>query len=398
MNAATQYKTHILIIGGGFAGVRAARRLALHGEFQVTLISADDSFAYYPQLYHSATGGSRSESAIPLRELLGPGVHVLRDTAVAIDPTSQTVTGASGRAYRYDEVILALGSVTNYFGISGLEEFSYNIKSITGAGAFKRHLHKELIEDRRPDPNYVVVGGGPTGVELAAALGQYLRRIVRLHGLTKPSYRIRLVEAAPRLLPRSPEAVSIRVHRRLEALGVEVLTGAAVQAETADTLQINGEPITTHTVVWTAGVSNNPFFKANSAHFTFTKNGKVEVDEHLQARPHVYVLGDNAATPYSGMAQTALHDADYAAADILRGLHQRRRPAYRPKAPVSVIPVGAGWAAVQWGPVRFYGYAGFIIRRCADLIGYADVESWPKAIRLWLQDARREDDCMVCSP
>jgi NADH dehydrogenase len=323
---------------------------------------------------------------------------LVHDTAVTLDPDHSAVVTASGTQYPYDELVLALGSVTNYFGIQGLEEFSYNIKSITGAERFKQHLHRQLVEDKKTDLNYVVVGGGPTGVELAGALGDYLRRITKLHGLDHPQYHIDLVEAAPRLLPRSPEDVSARVQKQLESLGVTVMTAQTVQAETADALQLGGQSLATKTVVWTAGVSNNPFFKSNAALFTLAKNGKVEVDEHLQGRPHTYVIGDNAATQYTGLAQTALFDADFATADILRVHHNHPRRAYKPKAPISVIPAGDHWAVAVWGSVKLYGLPGFVLRSLADLVGYADIESWPKAVMLWLQDSRREDDCPICQP
>jgi NADH dehydrogenase len=398
MDKTSSAKSKILIVGAGFAGVRAARKLARHDGVEVTLISATDSFAYYPQLYHAATGGSRSESSLPLSDLLASlPVKVVVDTITTFDPDAKTVTGQSGTSYSYTKLILALGSVTNYFGIVGLKEFSYDIKTITGAERFKNHLHKQLVDDHVPDLNYVVVGGGPTGVELAAALGDYLRRITRLHGLKKPKYSIELVEAAPRLLPRSPESFGAHIHKQLESLGIKVMTGSVVQAETVDALQLKGESITSKTVVWTAGVANNPFFKENAAKFTLAKNGKVEVDEHLQASEHVYVIGDNAATQYSGMAQTAIDNGDFVVRDIDLVLSGGNRPAYKAKAPISVIPVGERWAAAQWGPVLLYGLAGYTLRRLADLVGYADIERWPSAIAVWLQDPRHEDGCQICA-
>jgi NADH dehydrogenase len=153
---------------------------------------------------------------------------------------------------------LALGNITNYFGIQGLPEYSYNIKTIEGAERFKAHLHSQLVEEKRPDVNYVIVGGGPTGVELAGALGSYLHRIVQLHHIAKLDYGIELVEVNPRLLPRLPESFSAKVQQRLEALGVKVITGEAVQGETASELMLKGEKISTKTVVWTAGMANNP--------------------------------------------------------------------------------------------------------------------------------------------
>src|SRR5262249_10083635 len=156
------------------------------------------------------------------------------------------------------------------------------------------------------------------------------------------------VEAAPRILPRSAPAVSAKVQRKLESLGVRVLTATTVKAETAEALEVEGQSIATKTVVWTAGTSTNPFYYSNGAHFQLAKNVHVMVSDHLEAKEHVYVIGDNANTPYTGMAQTALHDADFVAADLRRAYHGQSRPVYRPKMPVSVIPVGDYWAVAEW--------------------------------------------------
>jgi NADH:ubiquinone reductase (H+-translocating) len=398
MKTSSPSKHRVVVAGAGFGGIRTALHLAKRPDIDVALISSNDTFAYYPQLYHAATGGVRAEAAIPLADLLaGSGVTLIQDTVTVLDPKVQTITTLSGAAHHYDELVLSLGSVTNYFGIPGLEEFSFNIKTIEGAEAFKHHLHEQLIRSHKPELHYVIVGGGPTGVELAGALGEYLRRITRQHGISAPKYQINLVEGALRLLPRSSERVAAKVQRRLERLGVTVHTGAVVEAETADSLRLKGESIASHTVVWTAGVGNNPFFRNNADHMTLAKNGKVEVNEYLEACPQVHVIGDNAATPYSGLAQTALADADFVACDIAAKLDGRRRPVYHPAMPVSVIPVGAGWAAVQWGRLELFGYVGWILRRLADLIGYHDLASWPHAVRTWLQDTRHEDGCPVCA-
>jgi NADH:ubiquinone reductase (H+-translocating) len=395
----TQAPIRLVIAGGGFGGIRLARHLCRSPRFQVTLITPDDTFAYYPQLYHAATGGTRSESALPLADMFaGCRIELVKDKVATLDPDAHTITTEGGRTVPYDKLALALGSVTNYFGVAGLAEFSYDIKTIAGAERFKAHLHQDLAEDQLPDVNYVIVGGGPTGIELAAALGEYLQRITQQHGLKQPKYEISIIEAAPRLLPRSPEAFAARIHRRLRSLGVQVLTGVAVEGETAEALRLKDKDIPTHTVVWTAGVANNPFYKANAQHFTLAKNGKVEVDEYLLAKPDVYVMGDNASTPYSGMAQTAIYDADFVGNDLMMQATGHPRHHYHPKAPISVIPVGGRWAAVQWGPVRLYGIIGWLLRRAADLIAYTDVEDLGPAIRVWLQDSRHEDKCPICDP
>lgn len=391
-------KKNVVIAGGGFAGVRLARRLATRRDLHVTLVSDRDSFAYYPQLYHAATGGVRSEAAIPLSELFADSpVELVIDSVTSFDPKAKTVTTAGKQTLQYSYLAFGLGNVTNYFGISGLEEFAYGIKTIEAAERFKAHLHRELIERKRTEAHYVVVGAGPTGVELAGALSGYLQRIAKTHGIAKPNYRIDLVEAAPRVMPRSSEAVSAQVQRRLERLGITVMTGAVVEGETAATLKLKGETLTTQTVVWTAGVATNPFYKQNETHFTLGKGNHVQVDDYLQAANGIYVMGDNAATPYSGLAQTAVHDADFVAADIGRRLDHQLRPVYKPKRPVGVTPVGHGWAVVEWGKLYFAGYPGWLTRRAADLVAYHDIEPVPAALKTWLQEPRRDDDCAICT-
>lgn len=391
-------KINILVVGGGFGGVRAANKLARHDNFSVTLISNLDYFAYYPQLYHSATGGSRSEAALPLTDVFqGTGVKVVKDVIVSIDPAAKTVQSVDGSTnYSYDQLVMALGCVTNYFGIAGLPEYSYSVKSIEQAEQFKKHLHDQLLAEHKPDLNYVVVGGGPTGVELAASLDKYLERITKLHGIEYGGASVTLVEAAPRILPRSGEAVSARVQKKLESLGVKVLTGATVKAETADQLQLEGQSLASRTVVWTAGTAVNPFYFSNGEHFQLAKGGRVMVSNHLEAKENVYVIGDNAATPYSGLALTAINDADYVALDIARVYAQRDRPPYVPIPPISVIPVGEKWAVAEWKGHAIYGVVGAFLRRMADLVGYADIERWPQAIKVWLQDSKIEDGCPVC--
>ncbi len=397
MANSTQPNPKILIIGGGFGGVRAALKLSKQQGYDVTLISNVDHFAYYPQFYHTATGGVESQVAIPLSQIFGhTSVKVVKDVIVSIDPAAHTVSSNDGKTtYPYDELILALGNITNYFGIKGLAEFSFGIKSVETVRAFKKHLHEQVL-NYDPAQSYVVIGGGPTGIELAAELGKYLNHLTKMHNLEPRKYDIQLVEAMPRLLPRSQEAVSASAKKRLESLGVKVLVSAAVKGQTADALQFETSAITTRTVVWTSGVAVNPFYNANGAHFQLFKNGKVMVSDHLEGKEHVYVLGDNALTPYSGLAQTALHDADYVAADIVRARSGAARPAYKAFMPVNVLPVGPNWAIAEWGKLHLSGFLAHLLRVAADLIGYSDVLPIPAAVKIWLQGFRSEDTCPYC--
>jgi NADH dehydrogenase len=387
--------TNVLIVGGGFGGVKAALELADDARISVTLLSNETDFRYYPSLYHTATGGDRRNSSIPLDKLLPSSIRILQGDATSVDKRAKTVTAAAGDVVAYDYLILSLGVITNYFGIAGLEEYSYSIKSIPEIQRFKDHLHKQLIDEHQPDLNYVIVGAGPTGIELSGALPDYLHKIMDNHGIHHKAIHIDLIEASPRLLPRMPRDTSRMVKRRLKKLGIKLFVGQTVQGQTADELTINGKPIRSHTVVWTAGVTNHPFFKTNN--FTITPRGKVAVDTYLQADDAIYVIGDNANTPYSGLAQTALHDGITAAHNIRRLVAGKDQKSYKAVKPITVIPAGPHWAAVNFGKLHLYGWMGWVLRESADLIAFHDYEPWWRAGKQWLTEFDVQEDCPICA-
>lgn len=387
-------KPRVLIVGGGFGGIKAALELCKHKTFDITLLSDQKEFRYYPALYRTATGGLYAESNIALPTILDPKrVTLAAGVAQKIDRKKKTVTTKEGDSYPYDILILAMGVVTNYFGIKGLEEYSYGIKSQEQIRRFKQHLHAQLSESG-PDTNYLIVGAGPTGIELAGALPGYLSKIMKNHGVSKKKPKITIIEAAPRLLPRSPESISNAVQHRLTALGVELKLGQTVEGQTADSLMVTGKPITSKTVVWTAGTANHPFFTENK--FAIADHGKVAVDEFLQAEPGIYVIGDNANTQYSGLAQTALRDGIFAAHDIVARHKGLKTAPYEPKKPITVIPVGSGWASVEWGRFTFAGLIGWFLRSAADWVGFHDLEPWWKASQQWMTEFGTEEDCPEC--
>lgn len=389
-------KHRVVIVGGGFGGVKAALELCKDSRFHITLISDHPDFRYYPTLFRTATGGRRTISSIPLSEIFSDKkVQVIEDSVTGLDKKARTIATKKGETFNFDAVIFGLGVQTNYFHIAGLEEYSYGIKTLANAEELKQHLHDQLIDDRKPDLNYVVVGGGPSGIELAGALPSYLRTISRQHGIKHRAIHIDLVEAAPRLVPRLPKDLSKRLARQLRKLGVRLYLGSAVQAQTVDTLTVDGKPIRSHTVMWTAGVSNHPFFAEHD--FQLAANRKIRVDQYLQNEPGLYVIGDNADTPYSGMAQTALLDGTFVAKNLVRLANNQNPKAYTAKKPIYVFPAGDRWAAVLWGNVRIYGYLGFVLRRMADLIAYHDYEPWKLASKRWVDDLATEDGCIVCA-
>jgi NADH dehydrogenase len=389
-------KYKVVIVGGGFGGTKAALKLASNHEFEVSLIHDLPDFRYYPTLYETATGSKKSVSTIPLAEIFAKlPINLIQDSLVDIDRHNHTISTASGKIFQYDALILALGVKTNFFNIKGLEEYSFGIKTLADAENLKAHLHQQITADNKPDLNYIVVGGGPTGIELAGVLPHYLKKIMRNHGVPETPIHVDLVEAAPRLLPRSPKSLSRKVGNHLRKEGVEILVNTAVQAETADALMINGKPVRSHTVIWTAGMTNHPFFASHS--FQMSNKGKVRVDQYLQAEPGIYVLGDNADTPFSGMAETAVRDGEFIAENLERLVTQRDMKPYRAKKPIYVFAAGPNWSAVQWGYFKFYGRIGSWLKKLADLVGFHDYEPWEIATHRLIEEYESEEACQVCS-
>lgn len=383
-------------MGGGFGGIKAALELSKGNHYDITVLTDKPNFQYFPTIYHTATGGAWAESSIPIPTIFeDKNITLVGGKAQKLDRKRKVIITETGDEHAYDVLILALGSVPNYFGIKGIQEYAYTFKTPEDAHRLKDHLHRQLADKHEPDLNYVVVGGGPTGIELSGALSSYLKEIMKAHGIRHRALHIDLIEAAPKLVPRMPKAMSRAIARRLRHLGVKLYLGKVVQGETADTLMVDGKPIQSHTVIWTAGTTNHPFFHENG--FRLNERGKVTVDEYLQAEHDIYVIGDNADTKFSGMAQTALRDGEYVGRNLNRKAKNQLMERYSDKEPIYVIPVGPNWAAVLWGKTQIYGRLGYILRSLADLVGFKDYEPWWKAGAQWMTEFTTEEDCPTCA-
>ena len=397
----TDTKTHprqkVVVVGGGFGGVRAALELGKLGYYDVTLVSEREYFYYYPTMYLTATGSSDELSTIPLAEIFADDpAEVVIAKAVDIDTEKKLLMLEAG-SLPYDQIIFALGVVTNYFGIPGLAENTYGIKSLHEVEELKRHLHAQLIAEKEPDLNYIIVGGGPTGIELAGELTAYLKEIMASHGIKRRTAHIDLVEMMPHLMPRLPKPVGRAIEKRLRKLGVRLYLNSKVEGANAEELTVSGKPIRSHTIVWTAGIANNPFF--TEPVFKLSGRKKVLVDEFLRAEGHkdIFIIGDNAETPYSGMAQTAIRDAEFVAHNFACQHENRPKLAYHPKEPVYVTPVGPKWASVLWGDVHLRGRIGWWLRKTADLKAFSELLPVTDAVVQWTAESDRQHLCPVCS-
>lgn len=399
----------IVIVGGGFGGMRCALDLAASGleNTKIVLINDTPHFEYHAALYRVVTGRSPMEVCVPLRDVFAhTDVEIVEDRATAVDPHDKVVTGESGSRYRYDTLVLALGSETVYFDIPGLKTLSFGFKTIDEALALKEHLHtlfrtcnSATLDEKVCMTHIVIVGGGPSGVELAGELASYTKTLAKMHEIDPSMVTIDLVEAAPRLLPTLPKDVSIRVKEQLHRLGVNIFLNRAIVANDDEEIALQDMEMKTRTVIWTAGVKPHHLYGEVAA-LSYDKRGHVEVNDDMSSTgdSDIFVIGDGAVTTYPGMAQTAVGHARVAAENIVRRRHGKKPYPYEPKEPIYSIPVGPGWAATLINGMRLYGTIGWWLRRYVDLRFFWSILPPRKAIDAFRSGKSICESCSVCNP
>ena len=381
----------VVIVGGGFAGVKAALELSKRNIGKVTLISDEPYFLHHATLYATATGRNLAESVIPLEQVFAehPNVDVIHDTITGLDQRRKLVTGS--KDYKYDKLVLAMGSVTTYFGIKGMDKHSFGIKSVDEIQAFHAKVYNEVVEQKL-NPEYFIIGGGPTGIELAGALHEYVQSLKKIHRLPKSKARISVVEAAPRILPRSSATASKKVMKELRKMGITVKVNKKVEALDKDTITIDGKAYPTTTAVWTSGVANNPFFANHADAFTLNPANRVEVNPFLEAAPNIYVIGDNNTVKFSGLALPAMLQATHVAKNITRVATKRPQKRFHPHSVPSGVPTSDRWAYVEWHGLYVAGKVGAWARRMMELYGYTRIMPLKEALPIWRAHDLQEID------
>ena len=372
----------VVIVGGGFGGLYAAKALA-RAAVSVALVDRRNFHLFQPLLYQVATGGlSPGEIASPLRVVLknNRNTEVLLGEAVDLDVPNRRVILRDG-AIPYDTLIVATGATHHYFGNEQWEAIAPGLKTVENATAIRSRLLLAFERaERQPDPaarrawlNFVIVGGGPTGVELAGALGEIANDTLRhdFRHIDPRDAAILLVEGEARVLPTFPPDLSARAERQLISLGVRSLTSARVTGIDADgvTLTLNGreELIATHTVLWAAGVRASHLGKvlADRAGAGLDRAGRVivEPDLSLPAHPEIFVIGDLASfthqggMPLPGVAPVAMQQGGYVARLIRRRVAGRPAPApfhYFNKG--NLATVGRNKAVAEFGNLHIWGF------------------------------------------
>jgi NADH dehydrogenase len=403
---------HVVIVGGGFGGLFAARALARH-PLRVTLLDRRNHHLFQPLLYQVATAAlNPSDIATPLRSILrrAANVTVLLAEVQSVDLAARRLILDEGEI-GYDALVLAAGAGHSYFGHDDWEPLAPSLKSLEDALEIRRRVlvAYELAErerdaaERRALLTSVVIGGGPTGVELAGALAEISREtIARDFRVIDPTRaRIILLEGGPRILSSFPEALSERARAALTRIGVEVRTDAMVTRVTPDAVWLGGEQIRARTVLWAAGVAASPLTRSLGVPLDRAGRVPVEADLSIPGHPEAFAIGDMATRldahgrPLPGLAPVAIQQGRAVAANVRRHLAgEPTRPFhYRDKGIMATI--GRAAAVAVLGPLHLSGLPAWLVWlfvHITYLIGFRNrflvLFQWAWAYVSWQRGAR----------
>lgn len=329
---------HLIVVGGGFAGLWATRALA-KAPLRITLIDRRNHHLFQPLLYQVATAGlSSPDIAAPLRQILRKqdNVEVRLGEVVRLDKQARQVQLAGGETLDYDYLLVATGATHAYFGHDEWARHAPGLKTLDDALHLRRHLLLAFERaEAESDPaaraawlSFAIVGGGPTGVELAGTLAEIARHTLKheFRRIDPAEAKVRLIEAGPRVLASFPERLSAKAQRQLEKLGVEVLTGVPVADIDASGYRLGSTFVPARTVVWAAGVAASPL--ARTLDVPLDRSGRVQVqpDLSIPGHPEVFVAGDLAALqqadgkPVPGVAPAAKQMGRHVAENLVKRL------------------------------------------------------------------------------
>src|SRR5579871_5140444 len=368
---------HVVIIGGGFAGINAAKALA-RAPVRVTVVDRKNHHTFQPLLYQVALAVlSPAEIASPIRSVVrgADNIQVLLGEVTGFD-TERRIVKADDVALEYDYLVVAAGATHAYFGHPEWEEIAPGLKTIEDATeirrrvllAFERAEREAITKGLRPTLNFIVVGAGPTGVELAGAIADisksYMEREFR--AIDPSQSRILLLEGGPRVLPTYPEDLSQSAEKQLRDLGVEVRTHAMVTNIEPGIVTVGEEMIPASVVLWGAGVSASPLGKMLGGPVDRAGRVLVEPDLTLPGHREVFVIGDLASVktkdgkPVPGVAPAAIQMGKFAGKQIKRAVENKPREefAYRDKG--SLATIGRTKAVADLGKLHFSGFLAWL--------------------------------------
>jgi NADH dehydrogenase len=370
----------VVIVGGGFAGLNCARQLAKRRDVSITLIDRRNYHLFQPLLYQVAMAGlSPGDIASPIRGLFSrrSNVHVVQGEVDAVLPDSRRILGTAG-SYDYDYLVLATGAQHAYFGHDEWEDYAPGLKTLEQAteirrrvlSAFERAECERDATRRRALLTFVVVGGGPTGVELAGAIGEMTRFTLAkdFRNIDPKLTRIVLIEAGPRILPSFEPELSSRATSELERLGVQLWTNSTVTHINADGVFVGQEHLASCSVLWAAGVQAAAIGAQLGGELDRQGRVVVGADLSVPGYPELLVIGDQAHfkaphmdRPLPGVASVAIQQGRHAAEIICADLDGRARTQFRYRDKGQMATIGRRRAVMQRGGFRSAGMLAWVL-------------------------------------
>jgi NADH dehydrogenase len=368
----------VVILGGGFAGINAAKALG-NTKFDVYLVDKTNHHLFQPLLYQVATAAlSPADIAVPIREVLRPypNITVLMGEVVSIDKKGKKVCLKDGDCLSYDYLVVALGARHSYFGKDEWETFAPGLKTLPDALKIREKILLSFEKAERSDSiseatkylNFVIIGGGPTGVEMAGAIAEvaYETMLKDFRRIDTTKTKIYLVEGSDHILPVYPSKLCDKARSYLERFGVQVITGKRVTSVSAEGVEIEGQFIPTLNVIWAAGNQASPVLKTLDA--PLDRQGRVAVgpDLSLADHPELFVIGDAAAAldqagkPLPALAPVANQQGSYVGRLIRRQLPQNERPPFRYLDKGTMATIGKTKAIGQLGRFTFWGFPAWL--------------------------------------
>jgi NADH dehydrogenase len=394
---------HVVVIGGGFAGLETVHRLA-GADVRITIVDRRNHHLFQPLLYQVATASlATSEIAWPIRHLFRRrgDVTTLLAEVTGIDTSLREVALSTGEVLHYDTLVIATGATHAYFGHDDWEPYAPGLKTLEDATTIRRRILTAFERaEAEADPErraalltFVVIGAGPTGVELAGTIAELAHATLpkEFRRVDTRTTRVVLVEAGPRILPSFDADLAAYAHHELQRIGVEVRTGAPVTACTPDGVVIGEEPLPAATVIWAAGVRASPAGAWLAAPMDRAGRVEVEPDLSVPGHPEVFVIGDTAMVrdqdgkPVPGIAPAAKQQGRHVAATIKRRLAGDKAP--RPFAyshAGSLATVGKRVAIIDFGRVKLKGWLAWWLWGLAHIYFLIGVRNRLSVALSWL--------------
>lgn len=372
-------KKHVVIIGGGFGGISAARELK-KANVNVTIIDKTNHHLFQPLLYQVATAAlSPGDIAVPIRAIFGKRkkVRIILGEVVDINQSGKEVNLKDGRMFSFDYLVVAPGAQYSYFGNDGWEHYAPGLKSISDALKVRERILLSLeqaeqlegLKLREPYLTYVIIGGGPTGVEMAGAIAEIAKRNMMrdYKNFSKNETRIFLVEAASQILGGFSESLAEKAGKTLENMGVRILLNTPVREISKNSVKFKEGIIETPNIIWAAGVSASPLLDSLEAKQDQVGKVFVNKDLTLPGHPDIFVIGDAAhleekeGEPLPGLAPVAMQQGRYAGKMIRKNIPPGKRKPFHYVDKGTMATIGRAKAVADIKGLKFSGFIAWIL-------------------------------------